>query len=83
MYFISFSESIDKDVELMLFDNNFRRIANNFYINASAKSMSDTYNFLSENYFENVKIYYGRLGDLSVCEDGNLKFLEVGNIPKN
>lgn len=48
MYFISFSESISKDVELMLFDNNFRRITNNFYINASAKSMSDTYNFLSE-----------------------------------
>ncbi|EAI5067683.1 hypothetical protein BJL57_08735 [Campylobacter jejuni] len=83
MYFISFSESISKDVELMLFDNNFRRIANNFYINASTKSMSDTYNFLSENYFENVKIYYGRLGDLSVCEDGNLKFLEVDNISKN
>ncbi|HHI9584824.1 TPA: hypothetical protein ACQCWR_001739 [Campylobacter jejuni] len=82
MYFISFSEAIDKDTELTLFDNHFVKIANNFYINASTKSMSDTYKFLSENYFENVKIYYGRLGDLSVCEDGNLKFLEVDNISK-
>ncbi|EPY7848174.1 hypothetical protein ACXGXY_001920 [Campylobacter coli] len=58
MYFISFSESISKDVELMLFDNNFRRITNNFYINASAKSMSDTYNFLSENYLSNFIYIY-------------------------
>ncbi|EPY8037493.1 hypothetical protein ACXG0S_002076 [Campylobacter coli] len=58
MYFISFSESISKDVELMLFDNNFRRITNNFYINASAKSMSDTYNFLSENYLSNFIYNY-------------------------
>lgn len=82
MYFISFSEAIDKDTELTLFDNHFVKIANNFYINASTKSMSDTYNFLSENYFENVKIYYGRLGDLSVCEDGNLRFLDTDNITK-
>lgn len=55
MYFISFSEAIDKDTELTLFDNHFVKIANNFYINAPTKSMSGTYKFLSENYFENEK----------------------------